>query len=106
MTVDLQGKSLLTLKDYTPQEIEYLIDLAVALKKEKKEGIRKERMKGKNIALIFEKPSTRTRCAFVTAAVDEGAHPEYLGKGAIQMEYLHGHSVRDYHARPGEHQGG
>ncbi len=85
MALDLQGKSFLTLKDYTPQEIEYLIDLAIAVKKEKKEGVRKERLKGKNIVLIFEKPSTRTRCAFVAAAVDEGAHPEYLGKGDIQL---------------------
>jgi len=85
MAVDLLGRSILTLKDFTPQEIEYLIDLAITVKKEKKEGIRKERLKGKNIALIFEKPSTRTRCAFVAAAVDEGAHPEYLGKGDIQL---------------------
>ncbi len=85
MAVDLPGRSFLTLKDFTPQEIEYLIDLASTVKKEKKEGIRRERLRGKNIALIFEKPSTRTRCAFVVAAVDEGAHPEYLGKGDIQL---------------------
>ncbi len=85
MAINLWGRSFLTLKVFTPQEIEYLIDLAIAVKKEKKEGVRKERLKGKNIALIFEKPSTRTRCAFVAAAVDEGAHPEYLGKGDIQL---------------------
>lgn len=82
---DLQGRSLLTLKDYTAQEIDYLVDCAMTLKKEKKEGIRKERLKGKNIALIFEKLSTRTRCAFVVAAADEGAYPEFLGKKDIQL---------------------
>ncbi|RKD30871.1 ornithine carbamoyltransferase [Thermohalobacter berrensis] len=85
MAFNLKGRSLLTLKDFTPQEIEYLIDLSQELKSLKYAGIRPKNLEGKNIALIFEKPSTRTRCAFVVAAVDEGAHPEYLGKGDIQL---------------------
>ncbi len=85
MAVNLKGRSFLTLKDFTPEEIEYLIDLAEDLKRLKRAGIRPRTLEGKNIALIFEKPSTRTRCAFTVAAVDEGAHPEYLGKGDIQL---------------------
>ena len=73
------------MRDYNPEEIEALLDFSIGLKKEKASGRRPERLAGKNIALIFEKPSTRTRCAFVVAAVDEGAHPEYLGKNDIQL---------------------
>ncbi len=83
--VDLKGRSFLTLKDYSAEEIEYLIDLAIDLKKKKKAGIFEKNMANKNIALIFEKPSTRTRCAFTVGAVDEGAHPEYLSKNDIQL---------------------
>jgi len=83
--MNLKGRSFLTLKDFTPEEIEYLIDLAAKLKADKKRGITGESLKGKNIALIFEKPSTRTRCAFTVASNDEGAFPEYLGKGDIQL---------------------
>ena len=64
MGINLKGRSLLTLKDFTPQEIGYLIDLAIDLKSKKRMGISGDLLKGKNIALIFEKPSTRTRCAF------------------------------------------
>jgi ornithine carbamoyltransferase len=85
MPFNLKGRSLLTLKDYSPQEIGHLIDLSARLKQLKYAGIFPKSMKDKNIALIFEKPSTRTRCAFVVACVDEGAHPEYLGKNDIQM---------------------
>lgn len=85
--MNLKGKNFITLKDFTPEEIEYLVDLAVDLKAKKKNGITGQSLKGKNIALIFEKPSTRTRCAFVVGCVDEGAHPEYLGKDDIQMGY-------------------
>ncbi|GMQ57358.1 ornithine carbamoyltransferase [Vallitalea sediminicola] len=85
MAFNLKGRHLLSLEDYSMKEIEYLIDLASELKRQKYAGIRPKNLDGKNIALIFEKPSTRTRCAFVTAAVDEGAHPEYLGKGDIQL---------------------
>ncbi|MCT4687245.1 ornithine carbamoyltransferase [Vallitalea sp.] len=85
MAFNLKGRHLLSLEDYSKKEIEYLIDLASELKRQKYAGIRPKNLDGKNIALIFEKPSTRTRCAFVTAAADEGAHPEYLGKGDIQL---------------------
>ena len=83
--MDLKGRSFLTLKDYTREEITYLLDLAEDLKKKKKAGIFENHLAHKNVALIFEKPSTRTRCAFTIGAVDEGAHPEYLGKNDIQL---------------------
>ena len=70
--VNLKGRSFLTLKDFTPEEIEYLINLAADLKAKKKQGITGNSLKGKNIALIFEKPSTRTRCSFAVACNDEG----------------------------------
>jgi len=85
MAFNLKGRSLLTLKDYTPQEIHFLVDLSAKLKADKYAGIFSRNLENKNIALIFEKPSTRTRCAFVVACVDEGAHPEYLGKNDIQL---------------------
>ena len=85
MAFNLKGRNFLTLKDFTPKEIQYLLDLADELKRQKYAGIRGRNLEGKNIALIFEKPSTRTRCAFTVAAIDEGAHPEYLGKGDIQL---------------------
>jgi ornithine carbamoyltransferase len=85
--MNLKGRSFLTLKDFTPEEIEYLIDLAANLKERKKQGYTGVSLQGKNIALIFEKPSTRTRCAFTVACVDEGGHPEYLGKDDIQLGY-------------------
>ncbi|MFA6748269.1 MAG: ornithine carbamoyltransferase subunit F, partial [Candidatus Riflebacteria bacterium] len=85
MAVNLIGRNFLTLKDFTPEEIRYLLNLASDLKKLKYAGIKPRNLEGKSIALIFEKASTRTRCAFVVAAVDEGAHPEYLGKDDIQL---------------------
>ena len=85
MEVNLKGKSLLTLKDFSKEEIEYLIDLAMDLKDKKKRGIFEKNLRHKNIALLFEKPSTRTRCAFTVGCIDEGAHPEYLGKNDIQL---------------------
>lgn len=85
MPVNLKSRNFLTLKDFTPAEINYLLDLASDLKRLKYAGIKPRNLEGKNIALIFEKPSTRTRCSFTVAAVDEGAHPEYLGKGDIQL---------------------
>ena len=85
MAFNLKGRSFLTLKDFTPEEINYLIDLSETLKKNKYAGVRTKSLEGKNIALIFEKPSTRTRAAFTVACVDEGAHPEYLGKNDIQL---------------------
>jgi ornithine carbamoyltransferase len=85
MTVDLKGRSFLKLLDFKPDEIHELLALAAELKAKKKAGIRERALDGLNIALLFEKPSTRTRCAFTVACIDEGAHPEYLGKGDIQF---------------------
>lgn len=76
--MNLKGRSLLTLKDYTAQEITYLLDLSDILKKKKRENSGKRLLEGKNIVLIFDKPSTRTRCAFEVAAMDEGAGVTYL----------------------------
>jgi ornithine carbamoyltransferase len=85
MAGNLRGRHLLKLLDLTTAEMEYLLDLAATVKANKRAGVGGQAMSGKNIALIFEKPSTRTRCAFTVACVDEGAHPEYLGKGDIQL---------------------
>ena len=93
MPVNLKGRSFLTLKDFTPEEIGYLLQLSADLKAKKRMGIRGTCLAGKNIALIFEKPSTRTRCAFTVACIDEGAHPEYLGKNDIQLG--HKEDVKD-----------
>lgn len=80
-----QGRSVLAEKDFTAEELNYLIDFGLHLKSLKKLGISHKYLAGKNIALLFEKSSTRTRSAFTTAAIDLGAHPEYLGKGDIQF---------------------
>ncbi len=85
MSVNLQNRHFLKLLDFTPEEIKYLLDLAAGLKKEKKEGSEVQRLKGKNIALIFEKSSTRTRCAFEVAAFDQGASVTYLGPSGSQI---------------------
>lgn len=83
--MNLKGRSFLTLKDYTADEIEYLLELAAKLKEDKKKGISGNSLKGKNIALIFEKPSTRTRSSFTIGCIDEGGHPEYLGWNDIHI---------------------
>jgi ornithine carbamoyltransferase len=83
--MDLKGRSFLKLLDFTPEEIEYLIDLAAKLKAEKKNGIPHKICSGKNIALIFEKTSTRTRCSFEVAASDLGIHPVYLDSKGSQI---------------------
>ena len=93
MPINLKGRSFLTLKDFTPEEIGYLLQLSADLKTKKRMGIRGNLLAGKSVALIFEKPSTRTRCAFTVACVDEGAHPEYLGKNDIQLG--HKEDVKD-----------
>ena len=85
MGINLKGRSFLTLRDYSAEEIESLVDLAIDLKEKKKKGIFERHLANKNVALIFEKPSTRTRCSFTIGCVDEGAHPEYLGKDDIQL---------------------
>jgi ornithine carbamoyltransferase len=85
MSIDLHNRHFLKLLDFTPEEIKYLLDLSAKLKKEKHEGTEKQHLKGKNIALIFEKASTRTRCAFEVAAYDQGAHVTYLGPTGSQI---------------------
>lgn len=82
---NLKGKSFLREMDFSKEEFVYFIELAMKLKDEKKHGIPHRHLEGKNIALLFEKPSTRTRCAFTVACIDLGAHPEYLGKDDIQL---------------------
>lgn len=87
MAFNLRNRNFLKLLDFTPKEINYMIDLAIDLKKAKYAGVEQPRMKGKNIALIFEKSSTRTRCAFEVAAKDQGAHVTYLGPSGSQIGY-------------------
>lgn len=82
---DLKGRSLLTLADYSPEEIQLMLDTAKKYKELKKNGTPHREHEGKSIALLFEKTSTRTRCAFVVAAADLGIHPEFLGKDDIQL---------------------
>ncbi|MBQ2687557.1 MAG: ornithine carbamoyltransferase [Clostridia bacterium] len=83
--MNLLGKSFLKLLDFTPEEIEYLIDFAAKLKAEKKSGTKRKLCEGKNIALIFEKTSTRTRCSFEVAAYDLGMNVTYLDPTGSQM---------------------
>jgi len=85
MAFNLRNRHFLKLLDFTPQEIGFLLGLSADLKKAKYAGIEQPRLAGKNIALIFEKASTRTRCAFETAAYDQGAHVTYLGPSGSQM---------------------
>ena len=83
--MDLKGRDFLTLLDYTPEEIGYLLDLAAALKAKKKAGVPHDVLRGKNVALIFEKTSTRTRCAFEVAAHDLGMGATYLDPAGSQI---------------------
>ena len=85
MINNLHNRHFLNLLDFKPIEIEYLLDLSAELKWAKKSGTEEQRLIGKNIALIFEKASTRTRCAFEVAAYDQGAHVTYLGPSGSQM---------------------
>ena len=85
MSFNLRNRSFLKLLDFKPEEIKFLLDLAADLKKAKYNGTEQPRLKGKNIALIFEKASTRTRCAFEVAAFDQGAHVTYLGPSGSQI---------------------
>lgn len=91
--VDLRNRHFLKLLDFSPEEIAYLLELSKALKLEKKAGMEKQRLAGKNVALIFEKTSTRTRCAFEVAAFDQGAHASYLGPSGSQIG--HKESMKD-----------
>ncbi|MCR5482173.1 MAG: ornithine carbamoyltransferase [Clostridia bacterium] len=85
MAVNLKGRSFLTLMDFTPEEIRYMLDLAHDLKAKKRAGITGETLKGKNIVLLFEKTSTRTRCSFETACLDEGGHAVFLDSASSQI---------------------
>jgi ornithine carbamoyltransferase len=85
MSTSLHNRHFLKLLDFTPEEITYLLDLAAELKEAKYKGTEKQYLKGKNIALIFEKASTRTRCAFEVASYDQGAHVTYLGPTGSQI---------------------
>lgn len=85
MAYNLRNRSFLKELDFTPREISFLLDLSIVLKKAKYGGYEQQRLKGKNIALIFEKDSTRTRCAFEVAAYDQGAHVTYLGPTGSQI---------------------
>jgi len=78
MPINLKGRSFITLKDFTPEEIKYMLDLSADLKRKKRAGIKNDLLRGKNIVLIFDKTSTRTRCAFEVAAFDEGANVTFL----------------------------
>lgn len=86
MEINLKGRSFLTLLDFTSDEIRYLLDLGHDLKRKKKEGIRSKTLEGKNIVLLFEKTSTRTRCAFEVAAYDEGAHVTFLNNSQVEKK--------------------
>ena len=85
MAFNIRNRNFLKLLDFTPKEIKFLLDLSSDLKKAKYAGTEVQRLKGKNIALIFEKASTRTRCAFEVAAYDQGAHVTYLGPSGSQI---------------------
>ena len=85
MAVNLKGRSFLTLMDFTPEEIRYLLDLSHDLKAKKRAGIKGDLLAGKNVVLLFEKTSTRTRCAFEVGAMDEGAGVTFLDSKSSQM---------------------
>jgi len=87
MAYNLRNRNFLKLLDFNPVEINFLINMAIDLKTAKYTGTEQQRLKGKNIALIFEKASTRTRCAFEVAALDQGAHVSYIGPSGSQIGY-------------------
>ncbi len=93
MSFNLHNRSLLTLQDFEPREIGFLLDLAAELKRSKAAGNEHPRLKGKNIALVFEKASTRTRCAFEVAVHDQGGHVTYLDSASSQIG--HKESLKD-----------
>ena len=90
---DLRGRDFLTLADYSPEELNYLLELAAELKAAKREDREEQHLKGKEIVLIFEKDSTRTRCAFEVAAYDQGAHVTFIGPSGSHMG--HKETVKD-----------
>ena len=85
MAVNLKGRSFLTLMDFSPEEVRYLLDLSRDLKAKKRMGVSGDLLKGKNIVLLFEKTSTRTRCAFEVGALEEGAHVTFLDSASSQV---------------------
>jgi ornithine carbamoyltransferase len=93
MAINLNNRSFLKLLDFTPAEITYLLDLSAELKTAKRNGTEQQKLKGKNIALIFEKTSTRTRCSFEVAAYDQGAHVTYLSPDGSQIG--HKETIKD-----------
>lgn len=93
MAYNLRNRNFLKLLDFSPREIQFFLDLAFDLKKAKYAGTETQNLKGKNIALIFEKSSTRTRCAFETAGYDQGANVTYLGPSGSQIG--HKESMKD-----------
>lgn len=93
MSINLKGRHFLKLLDFTPDEIRFLLEMSAELKTSKKAGNEEQKLKGRQIALIFEKSSTRTRCAFEVAARDQGAHITYLGPTGSQMG--HKESIKD-----------
>ncbi len=93
MAYNLRNRNFLKLLDFSPKEIKFLLDLSIDLKKAKYTGTETQRLKGKNIALIFEKTSTRTRCAFETAVYDQGGNVTYLGPSGSQIG--HKESMKD-----------
>ncbi|WP_424410012.1 ornithine carbamoyltransferase [Pasteurella sp. PK-2025] len=93
MPINLRNRHFLRLMDFTPKQIQFLLDLSIELKKAKYSGTEQPRLKGKNIALIFEKTSTRTRCAFEVAAYDQGANVSYIGPSGSQIG--HKESMKD-----------
>lgn len=93
MAKNLKGRHLLTLRDYSSDEIHFILDLSESLKAKRRSGVKGDLLAGKNVALIFEKPSTRTRCAFTVACFEEGGHAEYLGKDDIHLG--HKEDVKD-----------
>ena len=86
MAINLIGRSFLTLLDFSPREIRYLLDLSHDLKEKKRMGLHGDLLKGKNIVLLFDKTSTRTRCAFEVATLEEGAHVTYLTNSQFQVK--------------------
>ncbi len=93
LAAGLRGRDLLTLEDYSADEIRYLIDLSAELKAAKRAGTEEQKLVGREIALIFEKDSTRTRCAFEVAAFDQGAHVTFIGPSGSHMG--HKETVKD-----------
>ncbi|MCP4179770.1 MAG: ornithine carbamoyltransferase [bacterium] len=86
MAVNLKGRSFLSLQDFSPLEIRYMLDLSKDLKQKKRMGVKGKTLEGKNAVLIFDKSSTRTRCAFEVAALEEGAHVTYLTNSQLQVK--------------------